>query len=140
MAHSDSRRLSTVIPHLYPNLVGGIDKDYYLENLSDGNGTQLRWLTQAVTQPTDEEIAAAKEPACNAEWWRVLRKRRTENLFKSDWSQGEDIPSSIKTEYATYREKLRDLPSTVIKPSYETLSAQESICDGINDLMPTKPS
>ena len=64
----------------------------------------------------------------------------TENLFKSDWSQGEDIPSSIKTEYATYREKLRDLPSTVIKPSYETLSAQESICDGINDLMPTKPS
>ncbi len=43
-----------------------------------------------------------------------LRTRRNHELTASDWTQGADSPlsSAKKTEWATYRQALRDLPST----------------------------
>ena len=41
-----------------------------------------------------------------------LRMERDRLLIKSDWTQGDDVPVGIKTSYTTYRQKLRDLPST----------------------------
>ena len=81
MSNELSRRLSIVLPHLYPNLVNDpVNGDYYLENMSDGKGTQLVWLTSKVTKPTDTELANAKEAAVDADWWRLLRKKRDEKL------------------------------------------------------------
>ena len=60
-------------------------------------------------------------------------------LVQSDWSQGDDVPSAIKTAWATYRNDLRDLPTTVTKPSYATLSNQTDAEWNILALMPTKP-
>ena len=139
MAIQDSKRLNIVTSYLYPNLVNDLGKDYYLQNDSDGKGTYLVWLTGAVSEPTAEQLADAKEPAINDFWWKLLRKERDRRLVQSDWSQGTDVPSSLKTEYATYRTKLRDLPTTVTKPSFSTLNGQETPEWGINDLMPTKP-
>ena len=52
------------MPHLYPSLKNSfLDGDYYLLNNSDGNGTQVVWLTSEVTKPTDTELANAKEAA-----------------------------------------------------------------------------
>ena len=39
---------------------------------------------------------------------RVLRNRR---LQECDWTQAEDMPSSVKAPYASYREALRNLPT-----------------------------
>ena len=142
MAQSDSRRLYMVLPYLYPDLQNR--KDYNLENLSDGNGTQLVWLNTEIPEPTDQELAEAKEDAMNAYWWKRLRVVRDRLLIDSDWSQGADVPDALKTSYATYRTDLRDLPTTVTKPDVETLnneSNNESVDNGWNmkNFMPTKP-
>lgn len=57
-----------------------------------------------------------------------LRERRGHELTACDWTQGADSPlsSSKKTEWATYRQALRDLPTT-------TYSAIDDI------VWPTKP-
>ena len=143
MAQSDSRRLYMVLPYLYPDLENR--KDYNLENLSDGNGTQLVWLNTEIPEPTDQELAEAKEDAMNAYWWKRLRVVRDRLLIDSDWSQGADVPDALKTSYATYRTDLRDLPTTVTKPDVETLNneSNDNITDNgwnVGNFMPTKPS
>ena len=141
MSNELSRRLSIVLPHLYPSLVNNpLDGDYYLQNDSDGNGTQVVWLTSKVTKPTDTELSNAKEEAVDADWWKDLRRTRNEKLVASDWTQGADVPSDIKTKWATYRTKLRDLPTTVSKPNYSELIKLEETTSGIDDLMPEEPS
>ena len=46
------------------------------------------------------------------EEWSRIRTVRDDLLAKSDWTQGADTPlaSGKKTEWTTYRGKLRDLP------------------------------
>ena len=143
MAISDSRRLYIVLPYLYPDLVNQaplLGGDYHLQNDSDGSGTQLHWNKEGIAEPTAQQLADAKEAAIDAYWWKLLRATRDGLLVESDWSQGADVPSSLKTEYATYRTKLRDLPTTVTKPDFATLNGQEVDEWKIDDLMPTKPS
>jgi len=146
MAQKDLRRLHMVLPHLYPDLVndGTPNGDYYLQNKSDGKGTFLVWLNTGISEPTDQELADAKEDAMNAYWWKRLRQKRDKLLVESDWSQGADVPDALKTSYATYRTDLRDLPTTVTKPDFETLNNESN--DGtdngwnVGNFMPTKPS
>ena len=144
MAQKDLRRLNMVLPHLYPDLVndGTPNGDYYLQNKSDGKGTFLVWLNTGISEPTDQELADAKEDAMNAYWWKRLREKRNKLLFDSDWSQGADVPSDLKASYTTYRTNLRDLPTTVTKPSFSTLNNQEDTkwIEDINAQMPTKPT
>ena len=139
MAQSDSRRLYIVIPYLFPNLENEDRKDYYLQNDSDGTGTKLYWNKEGITKPTDQELADAKEPALNDYWWKLLRITRDRLLVKSDWSQGADVPSDLKSSYITYRTDLRDLPTTVTKPDFATLNNQSIGEWDIDSLMPTKP-
>lgn len=49
----------------------------------------------------------------------ALRKSRNEILASCDWTQANDSPlsASKRTEWATYRQALRDLPSNTIDPS-----------------------
>ena len=44
----------------------------------------------------------------------LLRLERNRRLAKCDWTQGNDSPltSDKKTEWATYRQALRDLPAS----------------------------
>ena len=60
-----------------------------------------------------------------------LRKKRDYLLQQSDWTQGNDSPlsTSKKTEWATYRQTLRDLP------------ANNSSAASFNDVtFPTEPT
>ena len=61
----------------------------------------------------------------------ILRNKRNELLKESDWTQMSDSPltDSKKTEWATYRQSLRDLPSN------------NSSATSIDDVtFPTEPS
>ena len=153
MAKSDSRRLAIVMPHLYPDLNkktnpdGTFDNmlrpdlcDYILQNNSDGNGSFVVWQNSDIPEPTEQEIADAKEPAVDAHWWKLLRSKRDRLLKGSDWSQGADVPSDLKASYVTYRNDLRDLPTTATKPSFETLNTQSFKEWDIDSFMPSKPS
>ena len=141
MAISNSRRLNMVVPYLYPDLENGLDKDYYLQNNSDGNGTFIVWNNTEVSEPTEQELADAKEDAMNVRWWKILRIIRNKLLVESDWSQGLDVPEDLKASYVTYRNDLRNLPSTVTKPNFDTLNSQElnEWIVGIKASMPSNP-
>lgn len=125
--------------HLYPDLVNdSIGGDYALRNDSDGRGGYVVWFNNEIPEPTDQEIADAKEDAMNAYWWKLLRKRRDGLLKDTDAYGTTDRPDN--SEWLTYRQELRDLPITVSKPDYETLNNQSVGEWDINSLMPTKPS
>lgn len=152
MAQSDSRRLNMVLPYLYPDMniytseegkkmhMVDMDKqDYVLRNDGDDTGTYLIWQNSEIPEPTEQELADAKEPAINAGWWMNLRGVRDRLLIYSDWSQGTDIPSELKASYATYRQELRDLPANVTKPAYEVLVTQSIKQWHLGALMPREP-
>ncbi len=139
MAQSDSRRLYIVLSYLYPDLVNEIQAgDYHLQNDADGSGTQLHWHKEGISEPTAQQLADAKEAAIDDYWWKLLRRTRDRLLVNSDWSQGADVPSAVKSSYATYRTDLRDLPTTVTKPDFATLNNQSIGEWDIDSLMPTK--
>ena len=53
-------------------------------------------------------------PALVAEYkekntWAQMREYRDKELLDSDWTQGNDVPDSIKIPYQTYRQALRDI-------------------------------
>ena len=141
MAITQSRRLNLVVPYLYPDLENGVDKDYILRNNSDGNGTFIVWNNDGVSEPTEQELADAKEDAMNTHWWKVLRRRRNKLLVESDWSQGTDVPDALKASYVTYRNDLRNLPATVTKPEFNILNNQtiNEWITGIKASMPSNP-
>jgi len=55
---------------------------------------------------------SAKDARILADEWTQIRSKRDRLLTESDWTQGADSPlaSGKKTEWATYRTKLRTLP------------------------------
>lgn len=62
------------------------------------------------------------------EHWEFIRSARYKELISSDWTQVADSPlsSSKKTEWAIYRQALRDLPSTISDPSNPTFPTRPS--------------
>ena len=42
----------------------------------------------------------------------ILRLQRNQRILSTDWSQLGDVPVGIKTTYESYRQALRDLPSS----------------------------
>jgi hypothetical protein len=60
---------------------------------------------------TVEEIQAAKDSAM-----ANIRATRNQLLNACDWTQAVDCTIAKKTEWATYRQALRDLPSTITEP------------------------
>jgi hypothetical protein len=67
------------------------------------------WVyTVKVANLTAEEVQSAKDSAM-----AQLKAQRTALLASSDWTQIPDNPISNKSEWATYRQALRDFPATV---------------------------
>lgn len=60
---------------------------------------------------TAEEIQSAKDSAM-----ANIRGQRNQLLNSCDWTQAVDCNIAKKTEWATYRQTLRDLPSTIVEP------------------------
>jgi len=60
--------------------------------------------------------------------WEILRNQRDDKLLFCDWTQGNDTPlgSSKKTEWATYRQALRDLPANTSDPKNPTWPSEPS--------------
>ena len=96
---------------------------------------QLQWHSDDITKPTLSEINAKITELEAAEPMRLLRKERDRLLTETDWTQGYDVPVGIKTNYTSYRQELRDLPSK-FKPIIDTSSPT-----GISSVTwPTEPS
>jgi len=99
-----------------PQATGGTVYEYSMRS-----GVQQidgKWYTRYVLGPifTDTPESSAEEQEAlyraqkYAERASVVRANRNVLLTESDWTQGKDIPDSISTPWATYRQGLRDLP------------------------------
>ena len=54
---------------------------------------------------------AERDTIVTAQKWKQVRAYRDKLLAESDWTQGEDVPSAIKSTWTTYRQALRDITS-----------------------------
>ena len=98
--------------------------------------TDLNWISSD-TKPTESEIDAEVVRLTNAEGMRLLRLERDKLLATCDWVVLTDSPlsTSKKTEWKTYRQSLRDLPSS----STPTLDSDGNL-DMSSVTFPTEPS
>ena len=67
--------------------------------------------TKQVTtsEMTDAEIASQQETTARKAHGQ--REKRDNLLSHTDWTQGADVPTSIKSKWTDYRQKLRDVPA-----------------------------
>lgn len=74
--------------------------------------------TVEVTERTEEEVAVDLEALAVS-----IRNQRNQLLAACDWTQCKDIPDSISSVWATYRQALRDItaqetfPTSVVWPT-----------------------
>jgi len=84
------------------------------------NGEHIQFTAEEETARDVEEATwEAKRPA---RAMGSLRRERNDLLVSSDWTQYNDSPldDEVKTEWATYRQELRDLPATTDDPANPT--------------------
>ena len=77
------------------------------------------------------------DTSTTSDHYEQLRKKRNNKLSNSDWTQFPDSPlsSSKKSEWATYRQALRDLPASVTDDNVKDIAYKAS-----HSSWPTKPS
>ena len=98
----------------------------------------LEWDSgNTATAPTKDEIQAEITRLDSVERFTLLRRTRDRLLTESDWTRLDDngLSSDKKTEWATYRQALRDLPFTADPKLDEAYDLDQSTVT-----WPTKPS
>ena len=97
----------------------------------------IEWLDKEQTIPTEEEVNAKMKELTDAEPMKLLREERNRRLTETDWTRMDDngLSTSKKTEWKTYRQTLRDLPSSAT-PKLDSLDN----LDLTSVTWPTKPS
>ena len=71
---------------------------------------EIRWFSENLTQPSEEEIQSKLAELLAAEPMRLLREERNRRLQETDWMANSDV--TMTDDWKTYRQALRDLPST----------------------------
>jgi len=86
-------------------------------------------------KPTESEIDTELTRLTNAEPMRLLRIERNSRLTACDWTQSRDITLSNDDAWKTYRQALRDLPTSA-SPSLNSFGS----LDLTSVTWPTQPS
>ena len=75
---------------------------------------RLVWQDESQTKPTEDEVNAKITELVNAYPMKLLREERSRRIATSDWRivMAKETGSNIPTAWKTYRQALRDLPST----------------------------
>lgn len=95
--------------------------------------SDLVWNSEDITKPTEAAITAKIAELSDAQPMEDLRRERNRLIAKSDWMANSDV--TMSDEWRTYRQALRDLPSTAT-PVLDNTSKP-----GISGVTwPTKPS
>ena len=109
---------------------GGEGMIEYRPEAEKGNDkiTSLGIYSQAITDHASEVTAQANAYEASRNHLNEVKNYRNIMLSQSDWTQGNDSPlsSSKKTEWATYRQQLRDLPANTSDPSDPTFPTRPS--------------
>ena len=98
----------------------------------------LEWIVgNGHDKPTEEALTAKIAELDGAEAMRLLRVERDKRLAKDDWKvvKAKETGSNLTTAFKTYRQALRDLPSTATP----TLDSNYNL-DLTSVTWPTEPS
>ena len=98
----------------------------------------LEWIDgHGQDKPTEAAITAKIAELDSAEAMRLLRVERDKRLAKDDWKvvKAKETGSNLSTAFKTYRQELRDLPSTATP----TLDSTYEL-DMTSVTWPTEPS
>ena len=97
----------------------------------------LDWLDgHGQNKPTEAAINAKIAELDGVEAMKLLRIERDKRLVKTDWRASSDL--TLSSEWAAYRQALRDLPSTA-SPTFDSTGGPEG--PGITNVTwPTEPS
>ena len=97
----------------------------------------LEWIDgHGQDKPTEAAVTAKIAELDGAEAMRLLRKERDSRIAKTDWRASSDL--TLSSEWAAYRQALRDLPSTA-SPTFDSTGGPEG--PGITNVTwPTEPS
>ena len=78
-------------------------------------GGELIWQDESQTRPTDDEINTKYNEWITSKYpMKLLRDERDRLIAESDWRviKAKETSTNIPTAWKTYRQALRDLPST----------------------------
>ena len=106
--------------------------------LRGGDYSGLEWIRgNGHDKPTEAAITAKIAELDGAEAMRLLRIERDKRLVKDDWKviKAKETGSNLSTAFKTYRQALRDLPSTATP----TLDSNYNL-DLTSVTWPTEPS
>ena len=98
----------------------------------------LEWIRgNGHDKPTEEALTAKIAELDGAEAMRLLRVERDKRLAKDDWKvvKAKETGTNLTTAFKTYRQSLRDLPSTATP----TLDSRYEL-DMTSVTWPTEPS
>ena len=119
----------------------------YLDGSPNVGITSLGIYQPAVTHHENERLRLVAKAAAdqaildNKDWDVEFRRQRRFVLEDCDWTQATDSPlsNSKKTEWATYRQVLRDLPSNKDEATRKAM-AQAKATNTSHSGWPTPPS
>ena len=74
----------------------------------------MTWISSS-EKPTKEQFITWMNEKNAESALAEVRVERNKKLVETDWTQGADVPNSIKSPYQTYRQALRDFPSDTSK-------------------------
>jgi hypothetical protein len=82
----------------------------YISGKCESDLSGVRLMDGSTLSFTFDDVLAKKTELENAEPMRVLRQERNRKLAQTDWRASSDL--TLSSEWSTYRQALRDLPST----------------------------
>jgi hypothetical protein len=82
----------------------------YISGKCESDLSGVRLMDGSTLSFTFNDVLAKKTELENAEPMRVLRQERNRKLAQTDWRASSDL--QLSSEWSTYRQALRDLPST----------------------------
>ena len=99
--------------------------------------SDIEWLDESQTKPTEDEVNAKVTELKNAEPMRLLRIERDKRIATSDWRivMAKETGTNIPAAWKTYRQALRDLPAS----STPKLDSNDNL-DMSSVTWPTPPS
>ena len=108
--------------------------------ITDNNYDKIEWFDER-NLPSKVAVEAEINRLITAEPMRLLRIERDKRLTDSDWvvTQATETGASIPTNWKTYRQALRDLPSSAT-PSLGTTTGGNFDIGITGVTWPTKPS
>ena len=121
-----SSYFARALEELRPNSEWAVTGDDY---------SRFIWLDKIQKKPSQQQIEEKIVQLKAAEPYRLLREERNKLIAETDWTQGRDVTLSNDTDWRTYRQALRDLPSN----SNPKLDSNGRL-DMSSVTWPTKPS